>query len=59
MTGSLIATWQGPFNEPEFHNPEKATMSHTKIATSTPSMIVLTTTASQMAASDPAWWTFH
>jgi hypothetical protein len=59
MTASMIAVWQGPFPDPEPATPETVPYAkHLKVSAGA-SMIVLATTASQMASADPSWWTFH
>lgn len=61
MTASMIAVFKGPFPEADLHATEIAPYSlHVKSAAAAGgSAVVLATTASQMALSDPRWWTFH
>ena len=59
MTGSMIAVWQGPF-QAEVKLPAELMSPHAHVKMSAgASVVVLNATASQLAAGDPGWWSFH
>jgi hypothetical protein len=55
MTGSMTATWQGPFPAAQLYADGRLSL----LSAGTPSTAVLTTTASSIAVSDQPWYAFQ